>query len=526
MSADPEPEPGPTLHDLFARSAARHPDAVALEVRDIAYTYRQLDEYSRRLADRILLAGGRRPERIALLASRSLPAFAGYLAALRLGATVVPLNPAHPEVRNRALCALARAQVIVADDTAVLRWEGSRRAGQGTLLALTDAAVVRPPAGPPPVSVPDGSVPDGSVPDGPGRRSAAPDDVALIQFVPGPTGRPMGIPVRHRHVTRQIADYVDRLEVAPGARVSHTFDLSSEAAVYELFVAWAAGATLVVPQRAELLAPIDHLLIGGISHLFADPALIASGTALDKLPLGLASGLRHSVFLGERLTYRQAELWRAVAPRTIIENAYGPAELMAVGATYRVPAERDRWPETSNGTLPLGRLRDGTEHVVLGEDAREATEGELCVRGPGQFEGYLNPADDIRRFLRWNGRTYYRTGDRVRREGDALVLLGRVDDRLRLRGQRVEPGEIEALLRRHALVTDAAVILARGKGAEPESVACYTGAPFDHAAMRTWLRKRIPACMVPRRFVRCEELPVRADGQVDRAALLRGYIRT
>ncbi|HZP54497.1 AMP-binding protein [Actinocrinis sp.] len=512
MSADANEVP--TLLAWFEGSARRTPQATAVELREDAYSYRQLDQYSRWLAERILVARGSRPERIGLLASRSLLSFVGYLAAFRLGATVVPLSPAHPELRNKALCSLARVDLVVADDTAVLHWERERDAARFSLLALSDAAVcARPALGGLPMAHPESATQ---------QAAAEPDDVACILYASGANGRPKGVPIRHRHIARQVADFIERFEVGPDARVSHTFDLTSDASLYELFVTWGAGATLVVPQRSELLVPADHLVTGGISHIFAGPALISAGAALDKLPLGMVKGLRYSVFLGDRLTYRQAELWRAVAPGTVIENVYGPTEQMAACAAYRLPADRDQWPDTPDGTVPIGRFSDGVDHVILGEDGREAAEGELCVRAQRQLDGYLNPADDLRRFVRFGTLTYFRTGDRVRRSGGELVHLGRVDDQLRLRGQRVEPGEVESLLRRHALVTDAAVIGVRGRGAELELVACYTGAPFDHAAMKTWLRKRIPSFMVPRRFVLLDAIPVKADGKIDRAALLRG----
>lgn len=503
-----------TLLKWFERSARRAPEATALELRDDAYTYRQLDQYSLWLAERILIARGARPRRVGLLASRSLLSYVGYLAALRLGATVVPLNPAHPELRNKALCALAHVDLVVADDTAVLHWERERGDARFSVLALSDAAAcTRPALGGVPMELPESAM---------YQAAAGPQDVACILYAPGATGRPKGVPIRHRHIARQVAGFIDRFEVGPDARVSQTFDLSGDASLYELFVTWGAGATLVVPQRSELLVPADHLVTGGISHLFAGPALISAGAALDKLPLGMVKGLRYSVFFGDRLTYRQAELWRAVAPGTVIENVYGPTELMAVCAAYRLPADRDQWPDTADGTVPIGRFSNGVDHLILADDGQEAAQGELCVRAQWQLDGYLNPADDLRRFVRFGTRTYLRTGDRVRAAGGELLLLGRVDDQLRLRGQRVEPGEIESLLRRHALVTDAAVIGVRGRGAELELVACYTGAPFDHAAMKTWLRKRIPSFMVPRRFVLLDAIPMSADGRIDRAALLRG----
>src|SRR5262249_51237212 len=152
-----------------------------------------------------------------------------------------------------------------------------------------------------------------------------------------------------------------------------------------------------------------------------------------------------------------------------------------------------QWPATGNDTVPIGPVYDTLEHVVLDENGREAAEGELCVRGVQRFDGYLDADDDRERFVTRTGdRTqvhrggpltgdhYYRTGDRVRWEKGLLVHLGRLDNQVKLRGHRVELGEIETVLRRHPAVDEAVVVAVPGAGGV-QPVACYTGQPLVRA---------------------------------------------
>ncbi|MGH6657356.1 MAG: AMP-binding protein, partial [Actinocrinis sp.] len=325
--AEPGPSPAPaTLYAWFARSVERFPDAAALELRDVAYSYRTLNQYAERLAERVLRTHGRRPARVALMASRSLVAFAGYLAAQRLGATVVPLDPGNPEARNKALLAQAGADVLIADETAMLRWStggaDARHPSSGyTVLALTDPDVIADASRVlgtvlwPPVCLPP--------------YQTTEDDVAYVLFTSGAGGRPKGVPVRHRQVSAYLAHCVERYQVGPDCRMSHAFDLAFDPAVFDLFVTWGAGATLVVPQRGELATPVDYLVQQGITHWLSAASLVSVLDGMGNLPTGMVSQLRYSVFLGEPLTYRQARAWRAVAPGSEIENVYGCAELVA-----------------------------------------------------------------------------------------------------------------------------------------------------------------------------------------------------
>jgi amino acid adenylation domain-containing protein len=504
-----------TLHEWFARSVRRFPDAVALEVAGRSLSYRDLDECTASIAGRLLRAHGRPPARVALLAGRSLVAFAGYLAALRLGATVVPVNPHYPVQHNRRLADLAAFDLLLSDESGFAQLDAGLDGGGHTVVRMTDAEAGEPPAGP--------------VPEHP----AALDDVAYILFTSGSTGTPKGVPIRHRNLSPYIAHNIARYAVGPGCRMSHTFDLTFDPSVFDLFVTWGGGATLVCPQRHELLNPVRYLTERGITHWFSVPSVISVGADLGNLPAGLATEVRHSVFIGEQLTYRQATAWRAAAPMATIDNVYGPTELTVACTEYRLPAEPADWPVTSNDTVPIGPVYDFLDFVVLDEEGRPAGDGELCVRGVQRFGGYLDPRDNAGRFVTEDlddpgpelgettlvdARSYYRTGDRVRFEAGRLVHLGRLDHQVKIRGYRVELGEVETALARHPDVT-AAVVIALRSGDEVRLCACYQGKQLPDRELARWLRSRLPLHMVPRRFRHLDSMPLNGNGKTDRTAL-------
>ncbi|MCX5195236.1 amino acid adenylation domain-containing protein [Streptomyces sp. NBC_00249] len=511
-----------TLHGWFARSLADYPDEPALEVHGATWTYRELDERATAVAGALLhAAGGTAPARIALLASRTLTAFAGYLAALRLGATVTPLNPGYPVARNRAVWELAGADVLLADSGGLAQLGGPEE--RIAVLALTDEETAALPADP--AALPN--------------RTASPDDIAYVLFTSGSTGRPKGVPVRHRNLAPYVEHNIERFEVGPGARVSHTFDLTFDPSVFDLFVTWGGGATLVVPQRTELLEPVRYVADRRITHWFSVPSVVSVSASLGKLPAGQAPDLRHAVFIGEQLTARQARLWHEAAPKARIDNVYGPTELTVACTEFRLPEDPADWPATANGTIPIGPVYPFLEHAVLGPDGLPAQEGELCVRGSQRFDGYLDPADNTGRFLSYDpaaGRPaadyrgegpltaahWYRTGDRVRFENGTLTHLGRLDNQVKVRGYRIELGEIESALRGHESVADAVVLAVPGPH-ETELVGVHTGGEIKGTDLMLWLRKRIPVHMVPRRFVRLDALPLNPNGKTDRPALVRRF---
>jgi amino acid adenylation domain-containing protein len=505
-------DPNGTLYTWFRAAARRFPDATAIEVREDALSYHELLALVDRLAAELVDVAGRRPRAVGLLAARSLPVYAGYLAALRLGAIVVPLNPSFPADRNRSMCAAAGVDVVLADDV-----DAPQVIDGGTVTL-------------------DGPWRDRLPAAWDGRYDGKNDDVAYVLFTSGSTGTPKGVPIKHSNVAGYLEHCIDRYAVTPGCRLSQTFDLTFDPSVFDMFVAWSTGATLVVPQPADVLTPARFVADRRITHWYSVPSVISLARRLRGLRPGSMPDLRWSVFAGEQLTLAQARDWAVAAPNSLLENAYGPTELTVTCTVYRLPAEPDEWPRTSNGTVPIGRAHERLDAVLVTEDGVAGDDGELCVRGGQRFDGYLDPHHDQDRFLRLDGcfvvadapvrpEHWYRTGDRVRVEDGELVHIGRIDDQVKIRGYRIELGEIESVLREQPAVQDVIVLALPAAGGEIQLHALYTGEVVPAEQLTDAVARRLPEYMVPSTVTAVDAFPVNASGKIDRRRLaseLRG----
>ena len=511
-----------TLFGWFRDSAVRHAELPAVEVGDQTVRYRELLDLVERLASRLVMAAGRTPTAVGLLAARSLAGYAGYLAALRLAAAVVPLHPEAPITRNAGLCGSTRVDVIIADDAG--------GAQLPRLAARTGAAAVelRAARGTPwywSLNSPLLSEPYGG----------HPDDLAYVLFTSGSTGEPKGVPIRHRNFADYLPFCLDRYDTGPSARFAAALDLSFDASVFGMFVPLCSGATLVVPGPEDVLAPPRFIAARGITHWTCVPSVISLAHRRGTLPPASMPQLRWSVFGGEQLTFEQAAAWAAAAPHGVIENQYGPTELTVCCTAYRLPGDPAHWPDNPNGSVPIGPIHPHLERIVLTEDGLTGPEGELCVRGSQRFDGYLDPADNRGAFVLFDGRAHecsagqipadawYRTGDRVRVGADGVMVhLGRLDHQVKIGGHRIELGEIESVLRGHPGVLDA-VVLAKGDAADgvglPTLHAVYTGEPVDPAEFAAAVADRLPPYMRPVRYRHVDRLPVNANGKVDRRRL-------
>ncbi|MET9254026.1 AMP-binding protein [Streptomyces sp. NPDC003717] len=519
MTARAGDHPG-TLHAWFAASAERRPEAVALEAGGQTLTYRELDEYSARVAAGILRACPDGPRRVGLLAGRRPATYAGYLAVQRLGATAVPLNTAWPAARNATVAQRAGLDLVLTDGT------GEGEGMPVPLLDLADAAT---------------DAPAGAEP-----RPGEPGAPAYILFTSGSTGAPKGVPVLHGNVAPYLAHVIERYEVGPGSRLSQTFDLTFDVSVFDMFTAWGGGATLVVPSRDEILAPVRFVNDRRLTHWCSVPSVISFARRMRALRPGAMPGLRHSLFAGEPLTLQQARAWQAAAPASRLENFYGPTELTITCSEFGLSPDPADWPATANGTVPIGHVYPHLEHRVLDAAGRPAEEGELCVRGPQRFPGYLDPADNAGRFWDLDGdrpadpagatpptggpdagpatavpaRMWYRTGDRVRpADPHGYLHLGRLDHQVKVDGYRVELGEIESALRDHPDVHDAVVLALPTAHGGTELHAVCTGTGPDPDVLLAALRGRLPSYMVPAFLHVRSELPLNGNGKTDRAAL-------
>ncbi|MEV8093595.1 AMP-binding protein [Kitasatospora sp. NPDC085879] len=478
-------------------AVVRHPDLPALRIDGRDVSYAELWEGSSAVAARL----GPQPGRVGLRFDKSLHTYTAYLGILRSGGAVLPISPRWPESRVADIVREARPALLLADSAEPVPAEaaGVRQVRPADL----------PAAGP---------VAGGDRP---------PEGEAYLIYTSGSTGRPKGVPVTHAALAGYLGHVVDLYELGPGARVAQAADLSFDASVFEILASWASGATLVVAGFRAWLSPVRFLAEHAITHLDTVPSVIALARRTRALKPGSLPDLRWSMFSGEQLTFEAAAAWKAAAPHGVIENNYGPTELAGVCANHRLPDDPADWLPTGNGTVPIGAVYPHLESVLVGPDGRPADEGELCVRGVQRFPGYVDPAANAGRFFREDGGfavvrgaprpdDWYRTGDRVRREHGALVHLGRVDRQVKLRGYRVELDEVEAAVRSHPAVREAAVLVA-----DAQLVAVYAADADGPASaeLRGHVAARLPDYMVPVTWRRVDRLPTNQNGKLDRTAL-------
>ncbi|GGV80402.1 amino acid adenylation protein [Streptomyces gelaticus] len=502
------------LYEWFAASAKRCPDQPALEIADRVISYAELEGMAERIAVQLLGANDDvAPGRVGLLAAAgTVSAYAGYLAVQRLGATVVPLNPSFPTARNAAI---------------------SQAAGLGLVLVDQERIDVDLPTR---ILAVDSGELSGTLPTGTGELPelvAQPGDLAYILFTSGSLGEPKGVPIQHRNISAYLGHSIKHYELEPGCRVLQPFDLTFDLSVLAMFAAFGSGATVVVPGRNDLLAAARFVRRRGLTHWFSVPSVISLTQRVEPLRPGSMPTLRHSMFAGEPLTLQQAEAWHAAAPNGVVENAYGPTELTIICAEYVLPKQVAEWPRTPNGTVPIGYGLSSLECIVLDADGKQAEEGELCIRGPQRFAGYLDPANNEGRFLTYDGdkatpydpgtrltdRHWYRTGDRVRISVDGYIYCERLDHQVKVRGYRIELGEIEAVLREQPGVRDAIVVAQSATGGEAVLAAAYTGRIGNTEDLFRVLRERLPSYMVPASLTAFETFPLNVNGKVDRRRL-------
>jgi amino acid adenylation domain-containing protein len=509
--AAPAPYPrDATVHALFAGQARRTPHAVAVTHGARRMTYAELNASSARVARRLRALGIGAESAVAVAMDRSPETIAAFLGALRAGGACLPIDIAYPADRLAFMLedAGAAALIVSADVPEPLRTFA------GPIISLADLA-----------SGEDRSMwDDREMEDG--REMAVAESAACVIYTSGSTGRPKGVVVPHRGIVRLVRGG-GATQVMADDVVAQGSTVSFDAALWEVWGALLNGARLAIVDREEMLSPhalAARLREDGVTAIFLTTALFNQLSA--ETPDAL-SGLRLLVTGGESAdpaAFRRVLEMGSDAPRLLV-NAYGPTE----GTTY---STEHAAASADAAAVPIGRPVPNTRvHVLDGEmhPVPPGVPGELYVGGDGVARGYLaRPALTAERFVPdpvsgEPGARLYRTGDRVRWRADgALEFVGRVDDQVKVRGFRVEPGEIEAALRAHPGVADAAVA-ARPDADGVLSLAAYVvpredDAP-DAAALRAFLSTRLPPYMVPSAYAVLDSLPLTPSGKVDRRRL-------
>jgi acyl-coenzyme A synthetase/AMP-(fatty) acid ligase len=346
----------------------------------------------------------------------------------------------------------------------------------------------------------------------------APESLAYVIYTSGSTGAPKGVAVPHAAVVNLLRGQLERGTTLPGERVLQFAPVSFDASVLEVFLSLAAGATLHTAPAAELLPG------PGLVELLRDrriTQLSIAPSALAVLPAAHLPLLRTLIVGGEACPPELVELW---APGRAFLNAYGPTEVTVDATHWRAePGPR--------AVVPIGRPLANARAYVLDAELRPVptgVPGELYVGGAGLARGYLDrPGATAGRFVpdpfgSEGGGRLFRTGDRARWSARGeLEFLGRTDRQVKVRGFRIEPGEVEAALLSHPGVREAAVVAREHAGEKQLAayVAGEAGAAPDPGELRLHLQARLPSYMLPAAIVPLDRLPLTPAGKLDHAAL-------
>lgn len=486
------------IHEGFEQQVERTPDGIAAELDGETETYARLNADANRIARRLRGLGVGADVLVGVSMAPSIRRLAVLLGIMKAGGGYVPLDPALPADRLSFMIEDTGMPVIVAD-------------ASGAGLPDSAAHIVHIDRERDEIAALDAGNPD---------FGAKPSDLAYVIYTSGSTGRPKGVMVEHRHALNFLIGMIGAWRVTPDDRVLQFASLNFDVSVMDMFMTLLAGARAVLASPETLLSPprlADLMRDRRVTFACMPPAIVnlLSGQDFPDLRLVLSAG--------EELSGELVRKW--LRPGLEFYNGYGPTEA-AIGSCYSL----------IDGTVfppPIGRPKPNYQAYVLDRHLNPVpvgVAGELHVGGAGVTRGYLNrPELTEERFIPdpfsgKPGARLYKTGDLVRRMPDGnLVFLGRIDGQVKIRGLRVELGEIETALVTHPAVAQAVVVLAEDRSGEKQ-LAGYIrldpgGPEVSVADLRQHLAHRLPAYMVPTYLQAVESFPLTTNGKIDKSAL-------
>ena len=493
------------IHELFTRQAFKTPDALAVVTDDGQLTYAELDRISSRLSYAVKSALGMNKGPVVVSLKRSAESIVALLGVMKSGCAYVPLDPAHPADRLYEILNDTNTSLILTESALkpLFIESGIRTLCLDEHFEVDESAET--------------------------TAESASNSIAYVIYTSGSTGKPKGVCCKHAGVINLLSDFQKRSKLAPGDICGWWTSLSFDVSLYEIFSALLEGATLyVVPEDVRSDGPVfmEWLNQRGATSAYIPPFMVADLWEWLQTNHG-KSKLRRLLVGVEPIPERLLVEIRQGIPGLIIFNGYGPTETSICSTLYEVPSDR-----ILHGNTPIGKPVQNTVLYILDENGSKVPDGspgELFIGGEGLAEGYLNRPDLTAEsfiadpFSDEPGAKLFKTGDLVRvLEDGNLEFVTRKDSQIKLRGFRIEPGEIETCMRGLAGIREAVALLREDEPGQRNLVAYYVvseGQTLAINILKEHLKKSLPDYMIPGAFVQVDRIPFTSHGKTDRDAL-------
>jgi amino acid adenylation domain-containing protein len=495
------------VHHLFEDQVKRSPNHVAVISNDERLSYAELNGRVDKLAGHLKKAGIGPDVRVALLLERSVEMVVGLLAVLKAGGAYVPLDASQPPMRLNFMLSDTEAPAVLTQS----KFQSLIPQGAGIVFCL------------------DTELDDiSSESDKDDSEIVSPDNLAYVIYTSGSTGKPKGAMITHRGVVNYLRWAVKAYDVEQGCGAPVHSPLSFDLSVTSLLAPLVAGRTIeLLPEDGALTALAAALNSGKEYSLVKLTPAHLEALAHELNANHASSASRSLVIGGEALTSEAIKFWRTNAPAVKLYNEYGPTETVVGCCVFEVTSENEK-----AGAIPIGKPIANTQLYVLDHQMMPVpvgVTGELYIGGVGVARGYHKKEElTAERFVPdpfalQGGARLYKTGDLARYMADGNIeYLGRIDHQVKVRGYRVEPGEIEWALRQHPAVRDAIVIVREDQLADKRLVAYVMAREPElpaEAELRAFASERLPSHMIPESLIILESFPLTSNGKIDRDAL-------
>jgi amino acid adenylation domain-containing protein len=498
-----------TMHQLFEAQVNQRPDAIAVQYEGQSFTYQQLNQGSNQLARYLQRLGVGSEMPVGICLERGVEAIAAMLAVLKAGGAYVPIDPSYPPERLQFMLEDAGITVVLTQ----VNWAESLQTYQTTHQAEKTKIIC--------LEQKWNAINQES--DQNLDIACAADQLAYVIYTSGSTGTPKGVMVTHRAVNRLVCK-TNYIQIEPDDRIAQVANLAFDAATFEVWGALLNGAQLIGIERETTLTPrefVTKLRQQQITILFLTTALF--NQTVNQIPDAFES-LKYMLFGGERVNVDSVRTVMQQGKPQHLLHMYGPTENTTFSTWYEI----DNVPENDR-TVPIGQAIANTEIYLLDAHLKPVPTGvigEIYLGGDGVARGYLNrPELTAEQFICRSGEAVlrlYKTGDRALYRFDGnLEFLGRTDHQIKIRGFRVELGEIEAVIAQYPGV-QTAVVIVREINADQQLIAYIVPvAPvqLNERDLRALLKTKLPAYMLPTVWVMLETLPLTGNGKIDYKAL-------